>query len=160
VRKALVALFVSLLPACGYQLVRTGGAPLRVGTLKNPTSQAEAGGLFATALREQLAARARLAEEGGAGPSIEGELLNLRTSPSVLAVGTVGALRVEADLKLRVLEGGAVKAEQQVGGGEEYLQGVDVLGTEANRRAALRRLAEQLVRSCLERLEADALLPR
>jgi hypothetical protein len=45
-----------------------------------------------------------------------------------------------------------------VSGGEEFLQGVDVLGTEANRRTALRRLAEQLARSGLERLEAASLL--
>ena len=36
---------------------------------------------------------------------------------------------------------------------EDYLAGVDVLGTEANRRAALRRLATAAAKEALERYE-------
>ena len=146
--------------ACGYQVVRVagGGSPLRVAAFKNPTAQPEVGGLFAAAAREQLHLRGRLAAEGAPGLTLEGELLGLRVSSSVLSAGGAGALRVEADLRFRLVEAGAVKAEETVSGGEEFLQGVDVLGTEANRRAALRRLADALVRMGLERLEAGALL--
>ena len=89
---------------------------------------------------------------------LEGDLVALRTTSSVFNAGAVGALRVEAELRLRVVDAGAVKSEESVTGGEEFLQGVDVLGTEANRRTALRRLAEQLVRLGLERMEAGTLL--
>ena len=38
-------------------------------------------------------------------------------------------------------------------GAEDYLAGVDVLGTEANRRAALRRLMRALAAEAVERYE-------
>jgi hypothetical protein len=157
---ALPLLAALLSCGCGYSVVRGAGAgpALRVAAFKNPTAQPEVGGLFAAAAREQLHLRGRLLGEDALGPVLEGELLSLRTSSSVLSAGAVGALRVEADLRLRVVEGGAAKAEEVVTGGEEFLQGVDVLGTEANRRTALRRLADQLLRAGLERLEAGSLL--
>lgn len=160
-RVAAVLAALPLLAACGYTVVRgagPAGPALRVAAFKNATAQPEAGGLFAAAAREQLHRLGRLAEEGGAGPVLEGDLASLRTTSSVLSAGSVGALRVEAELRLRVTEAGAVKAEESVSGGEDFLQGVDVIGTEANRRTALRRLAEQLVRAGLERLEEGSLL--
>jgi hypothetical protein len=42
-----------------------------------------------------------------------------------------------------------------VADGENYLVGVDVLGTEANRRAALRRLARTLSREAIERYDVS-----
>ncbi len=160
---AVLAALPFALPGCGYTLVRGAGPAgplLRVAAFKNATAQPEAGGLFAAAAREQLHLRGRLAENGAVGPVLEGDLAVLRMTSSVLSAGSVGALRVEAELRLRITEAGVVKAEESVTGGEDFLQGVDVLGTEANRRAALRRLAEQLVRSGLERLEAGSLLAK
>jgi len=151
---------------CGYFLVRgsgKAGPALRVAAFKNATAQAEAGGIFAAAARDQLQQRGRLAADASAGPVLEGDLVALRSSSSVLSAGGgvgVGALRVEAELRLRVMDAGAVKGEESLVGGEDFLQGVDVLGTEANRRTALRRLAEQLVRLGLERLEAASLLEK
>ena len=160
-RTAAVLAALQLLSACGYQLLHgagPAGPALRVAAFKNATAQPELGGVFAAAAREQLHQRGRLAGEGGVGPVLEGDLVALRTTSSVLNAGAVGALRVEAELRLRVMQAGAVKAEESVTGGEEFLQGVDVLGTEANRRTALRRLAEQLLRVGLARLEAGSLL--
>ena len=42
-----------------------------------------------------------------------------------------------------------------LGGSEDYLSGVDVLGTEANRRAALRRLARTVAREAVERYDVS-----
>ena len=47
-----------------------------------------------------------------------------------------------------------------VTGGEDYLTGVDVLGTEANRRAALRRLARSLAIEAIQRYEVSERLGR
>jgi hypothetical protein len=50
--------------------------------------------------------------------------------------------------------------EDAVVGGEDYLTGVDVLGTEANRRAALRRLARALAAEAIDRYEVNERLSR
>ena len=148
---------------CGYQLVRQGelpgGGPLRVAAFKNLTAQAEAAGFFSAAARVQLAARRRLAEEGDEQAAVlEGDLVALRSSTSVLGAAGAGAFRLDAELRLRVRKGDAVSYFDNSSGSEDYLQGVDVAGTEVNRRAALRRLAEAVVRTALERMEAAALL--
>jgi hypothetical protein len=134
-----------------------GGGALRVAPFVNRSPQAEAGGLFGGAVRQQLAARGRLAAEGDAeAPLLDGELVGLRSSPS--ALGAVGpqAFRLDADLHVRVRRGEAVLYDDLLHGYEDYLPGVDVIGTEANRRAALRRLCETMSRDALERLEAAA----
>ena len=152
-----------VLGGCGYQLVRQGelpgNGPLRVAAFKNLTAQAEAAGFFAAAARGQLAARRRLAEEGDSqAAALEGELVALRSNPSVLGAAGAQAFRVDAELRLRVRKGEATLWAEGATGSEDYLQGVDVAGTEANRRAALRRLAETVLRAALERMEAGALL--
>jgi hypothetical protein len=53
---------------------------------------------------------------------------------------------------------GTITYEDAATGAEDYLVGVDVLGTEANRRAALRRLATTLAREAVERMEIAARL--
>jgi hypothetical protein len=90
---------------------------------------------------------------------LEGELLALSNSPSILGAAGAGAFRLGAALRLRVLRGTAVLYDEVAGGGEDYLQGIDVLGTEANRRAALRRTAESVLREALERMEIASLAP-
>ena len=148
---------------CGYQVVRQGqlpgGGPLRVAAFKNLTSQAEAAGLFAAAARAHLAARRLLADEGAVqAAELEGELVALRSSPSVLGAAGAQAFRVDAELRLRVHTGSATSYAETATGSEDFLQGVDVAGTEANRRAALRRLADEVLRAAIERMEASALL--
>ena len=159
---ALVLAALSL-AGCGYQLVRQGqlpgGGPLRVAAFKNLTAQAEAAGLFAAAARAQLAARGRLApEDDGAAAELAGEVVALRNNPSVLGAAGASAFRLEADLRLRVHSGETTLFAETASGFEEYLQGIDVAGTEANRRTALRRLADAVLRGALERMEAGSLL--
>lgn len=149
-RLALSAL--ALLAACGYAPVRgKSAAGLRVAPVRNDTAQAEAGGLFAAELRRELAARGRLEPESSNAPQLQTELVALRSAPSgVGAEGGAASFRLDAELRLK-----AVDYEDTVAGGEDYLAGVDVLATEANRRAALRRLARALAAEAIERYEVN-----
>jgi hypothetical protein len=144
-------LFLAVL-ACGYAPVRGKPAQgLRVGPVKNGTAQAEAGGIFAAELRRELAGRGRLEPDGSSAPELSTELLALRNAPTgVNAEGGAASYRLEADLRLR-----APGYEDAVTGGEDYLIGVDVLGTEANRRAALHRLARTLAAEAIERYDVS-----
>ncbi|TMB09150.1 MAG: hypothetical protein E6J66_15305 [Deltaproteobacteria bacterium] len=137
---------------CGYAPVRGRAQPgLRVGAVRNATAQAEAGGIFAAELRRELAGRGRLAPDGSGAPELAAELLMLRSLPSG-AGAEGGATSYRLDAQLRVHAGDYADT---VSGGEDFLTGVDVLGTEANRRAALRRLARGLAVEAIERYEVS-----
>ena len=124
--------------------------------MKNDTAQAEAGGIFAAELRRELSARGRLSADGSGAPELAAELVGLRTAPSgVGAEGGAASYRIDAELRIR-----ATGYEDAVSGGEDYLTGVDVLGTEANRRAALRRLARALAAEAIERFEVNERLAK
>jgi hypothetical protein len=119
--------------------------------VRNDTAQAEAGGIFAAELRRELAGRSRLEPENSSAPELKAELVYLRTAPSgVGAEGGAASYRLDAELRLQ-----AGDYRDAVAGGEDYLTGVDVLVTEANRRAALRRLARTLAVEAVERLEVS-----
>jgi hypothetical protein len=74
-----------------------------------------------------------------------------------LAPGTSGALtyRVSAVLRVRLFKGGTLLAQTDVNGSEDYLPALrpDVLTTEANRQAAIRRLASALASDAVIRLQ-------
>ena len=117
--------------------------------VKNATAQAEAGGIFASELRRELAGRGRLEPDESQAKELHAELVTLRSLPSgVGAEGGAASYRIDAELRVR-----AGDYADAVTGGEDYLTGVDVLGTEANRRAALRRLARALAAEAIERYE-------
>ena len=132
------------------------GQDIRVAAFENYTAQVEAGGVFAGALREELSARGRLAREGGSGPELMGELLTLASVPSALGAQGASAFNLSATVRVRLRDSSGVVYEDQARLGEDYLAGVDVLGTEANRRAALRRLAQHISRDLLERMSVAA----
>ena len=146
-----------LAAACGYAAVRGKPATgLRVAPVKNGTAQAEAGGIFATELRRELAGRGRLEPDSSPAPELSAELLALRSYPSgVSAEGGAASYRIDADLRVR-----APGYEDTITASEDYLTGVDVLGTEANRRAALRRLARTLSAEAIERYEVTERLSK
>jgi len=135
---------------CGYAPVRGRSVEgLRVAPVKNATAQAEAGGIFASELRRELAGRGRLEPDESQAKELHAELVTLRSLPSgVGAEGGAASYRIDAELRIR-----AGDYADAVTGGEDYLTGVDVLGTEANRRAALRRLARALAAEAIERYE-------
>jgi hypothetical protein len=147
-----VPIFLCL--ACGYAPVRRGAAKgIHVAAVRNDTAQAEAGGWFAQELRAELAGRGRLDPDGAPGDELSAELVSITSVPTAAGADGALAFAVSAVLKVRV---GAW--EDTAAGSEDYASGVDVLGTEANRRAALRRLARTLAKEAIERYDvADRL---
>jgi len=146
---------------CGYH-VTASGAGLPQGLRRvfapvvvNRTPEPGLEGVFTEALREQLARAGTLGGEGSEG-RLEGELLSVGAAVAQLAPGTSGALtyRVSAVLRLRLFKGTAQLAVTDVSGTEDYLPALraDVLTTEANRQAALRRLASALAADAYARL--------
>ncbi len=123
--------------------------------MKNQTAQAEAGGIVAAELRGELAGRGRLAADSSEAPELSAELTALYAVPTVAGSEGAAAFQLIAGLILR-----AGDYVDTVSGGEAYLAGVDVLGTEANRRAALRRLARTLARQAIERYDVSDRLAR
>ena len=145
-------MLVAVCLGCGYAPVRGQAATgLRVAAVRNDTAQAEAGGIFGAELRRELATRNRLEPDSSAAPELETELVFLRSTPSgVSAAGGAASFRLDAELRLK-----AAGYQDDLVGGEDYLAGIDVLGTEANRRAALRRLARALAAEAIERYEVN-----
>ncbi len=158
-RAGLQALWLLLAAGCGYSFSHGGRLPkgaegLRVGSVENRTAQAEAGGLFGGALRDELSARGQLAEDA-AQPFAEVELKALRSAPSALGAGGAFAFRLDTDVRLRVKAAtGELIYEDQALLGEDYLAGEDVVETEANRRAAMRRLCRAVARELVDRMAA------
>jgi len=143
------AVALSLCSACGYAPVRGQKArAVRVAAVKNATAQAEAGGLFAAAVRSELAARGQLDPDGAASPELVMEVLSLRSVPSGSAGEGAASFRIDAELKINV-----GTWEDRVRSSEDYFSGIDVLGTEANRRAALRRVARTAAREAIDRYD-------
>jgi hypothetical protein len=173
---------------CGYRFT-AGGAPLPEGIQKvyapmfinhtgsNPINRlgetyraANEPGvetIFTQAFREVLQ-RAGVAGEANAPARIEGEIVGMDGSPSVLSTsGTLASYRVHARVRLRLIKNGRqIGSTAEVYGFEDYLPGRqvamvgetavlvdgDVLLSETNRAAAIQRLAETLMREGYDRL--------
>ena len=136
--------------ACGYAPVRRPGQAIKVAAVRNDTAQAEAGGILAAAMRSELAGRGRLGSDASAGPELSLELIPLQSIPSASGGDGAAAFRLDAQLRLVIGD-----YEDRLLESEDYLAGVDVLGTEANRRAALRRLATAAAKEAVERYEVS-----
>lgn len=160
-RAAAAALLVAGCAGCGYRFT-AGGAPLPEGirsvctpVFANRTPEPHLEALLAQSMREWLS---RAGVEGG--PScearLEGEILSLSGAQTLLTPAqAVASYRVSAVVQLRLKKGDRVVAEAQVAGAEDYLPARplgDVLVSEANRQAALRRLSDALARDGYERL--------
>ena len=140
--------------ACGYAPVRGQKAQsVRVAAVKNDTAQAEVGGLFAAAFRSELAGRGQLDPDTAASPELVLEVVSLRSVPSGTTAEGATSFRLDADLKLKV-----GSFEVRMGASEDYFAGIDVLGTEANRRAALRRLVRTAARDAIDRYDVSGRL--
>ncbi|HVP61974.1 MAG TPA: LPS assembly lipoprotein LptE [Myxococcaceae bacterium] len=147
---------------CGYHFTAAGaGFPQGIQhvfapVIVNRTTEPGLEGVFTEALREQLARSGHQGGESSEG-RLEGELLAVGAGVAQLAPGTSGALtyRVSATLRVRLFRGGTLLAQTDVTGTEDYLPALraDVLTTEANRQAALRRLASALAADAVARLQ-------
>jgi hypothetical protein len=121
---------------------------VRVAAVRNDTAQAEVGGIFADAFRTELSGRSQLDPDGAASPELLLEVVALRSVPGGAAGDGAASFHLDADLKIRVGD-----YDDRIHAGDDYLAGIDVLGTEANRRAALRRLARTAAREAIERYD-------
>jgi hypothetical protein len=152
-----------LLCACGYRFTAPGG-PLpqgiraaQVPMMGNVTPEPSAETFFTQALREQLQRAGTLGGDA-ADARIEGTLLAVTSAPMVTSpTGRGPTYRLAAVVQLKLVRSGTVLADIQVAGDEDVqpaLKGTapDVLLTEANRQAGLRRLADTMMREGYERL--------
>ncbi|MHB8878799.1 MAG: LPS assembly lipoprotein LptE [Myxococcaceae bacterium] len=153
-----MALLVAVF-GCGYRFT-AGGAPLPEGTREvfapvfvNRTSEPSVESTFTQSFREQLV---RAGVLGGADSEarVEGEVLAIGGAANLLAPGGTGlaSYRLSAVVRLRLTRGERVLADTQVSGSEDYPGGADPLQSEANRQAAVKRLAEQMMREGYSRL--------
>jgi hypothetical protein len=148
--------------SCGYHFTAaSAGFPQGIHkvfapVIVNRTAEPGLEGTFTEALREQLARGGHLGGEGSEG-RLEGELLAVNAAVAQLAPGTSGALtyRVSAVLRVRLYKDQTLLAQTDVSGSEDYLPALrpDVLTTEANRQAAIRRLASALATDAVARLQ-------
>ena len=118
--------------------------------MRNDTAQAEAGGLLAAELRAELSGRGWLVGEASDAPEMHAQIVSLISVPTSAGSEGAAAYRLNADLRVKVGD-----YEDAVQIGEDYLAGIDVLGTEANRRAALRRLWRAAAKEAIERYDVS-----
>lgn len=183
-RGLLIAAAALAAAACGYRFTAGGGElpggarSLYVPVFQNATVEPGLEGVFTDALRDELA---RWGREGGeaADARVEGRItavgdgspirLSLLTDAG-LPIASGASYRVSATVVLRVWRGGEKLAETAVSGSEDYLperpelrlqrpgigvgEEAGILEVEANRRAALRRLARTLMQQAYQNLTA------
>lgn len=153
-RRWLLALLVT---GCGYRVVAPvselpgGLRAVHVPVFANQTSEPGAEAFFTQALRESYLRSGRLGGVEAPG-RIEGVLLSVSSFPLVASPGRLPNYRMVASAQLKLVKDGAALNTVTVSGGEDYPAGADVLASETNRGAALRRLAEALMREGAERL--------
>jgi hypothetical protein len=152
-----------LLAACGYRFTAGGGglpqgirevyAPVFINRTAEPGLEA----LFTQALREQLV-RAGVAGTTSSKAQLIGEIQSVSgTQTAYTTSGTLASYRLFAQVGVRLMNNGIAipNAAVTVSGQEEYLQGRNVLESETNRGAALRRLASTLMRDAYDRLATN-----
>ncbi len=140
--------------ACGYRFAVGGpGFPDELGAVYVPvfgnrSSEAEAGAIFAGALAESLAREGRAA--GAQSPArLEGEVLSLVASPAATTKdgSGVGIYRLSAVVRLVLRKDGAELCRREFAASEDFLPSQDLLGLDASRREAVRRLADRMMGS-------------
>jgi outer membrane lipopolysaccharide assembly protein LptE/RlpB len=148
--------------ACGYRF-SAGGAPLPEGirtvcapVLSNGTAEPGLEVAFTESVRARLI-RAGVHRTGAADceARLLGEIRGVSAAPTLLTRGgQLASYRLLAVVHFRLMKGDRVVSEAEVTSTEDYLPAPmgDVLPSEANRQAALRRLGETVARDAYERL--------
>lgn len=157
-----------LAAGCGYRFT-AGGAPLpdgvrtvHVPVFVNRTSETGVEAVFTELLRQRCMRAGVLGGEGS-DARIEGEVRGVYGAPTILDIkGQLASYRMYGTATLRLVKGGQVLRQIDISGQEDYLPRVDVGGgravegdpllTDAQRTAAVRRLAEALMRDGYEQL--------
>ena len=159
---------------CGYRFAPLGGElPEGVRTVcvpvfRNDTAEPGLEALFTRKLRQELVRSGVLGNHGACEASVEGVIRGVGSAPTILteplyegntrvAEPQLASYRASVTVGLRLVREGRVLSAAVVSGTEDFLPGTagvsgDVLESEANRQAALQRLAETLMREGYERL--------
>lgn len=136
---------------CGYRVLRPssglpeGIAQAWVPMADNLTAEPQAEVLVTQALRERLG-RAGALGDSMADAKVKASLEAVSVGVLVASPNVLPSYELTGVLALRLERGGRVLTSARVVEREGYLSGADVLLTEANRQAALRRLAETLAK--------------
>ncbi len=144
---------------CGYRFVTPnstlpkGVTWVQVPMFKNNTAEPGAEALFTDALREVYVRSGQLADsDTEAEARVEGTLLSVSSLPLVATQGRLPNYRVNIAVSLRLMRGPVQLNAITVTGGEEIPGGADLLWSEIWRGAAVRRVAESMMREGAERL--------
>lgn len=155
------ALLCVALTACGYRFTAPNASlpedirSVRVPMFDNRTADATAEQVFTQTAKDQLQRAGLLAGEG-AEATLLGSVISITSAPFMTAatLPRQPGYRVTVTLSLKLMKGERVVSSATVTAQEEFPSGADVLLTESNREAAVRRIAETTVRQGLERLQA------
>lgn len=159
---------------CGYRFTsRSAGLPGGVHSVcapvfRNDTAEPGLEVLFTTAFRSELERAGALGGAGACEARVEGIVVGVGSAPTILteplyqgntqvAGAQLASYRASASVLLRLTMEGRVLSETVVSGNEDFLPGTagvsgDVLESEANRQAALHRLAETMMHEGYDRL--------
>lgn len=164
-RRLLLTAALATTSACGYRFTPQGGdlpggaRSLHVPLFRNATSEAGVEAWFTEALRTELARRGL---QGGEASDVVvlGSVTEVSDGAAIYASagGLPISVRVHSAATVRVMRGSKTLREVKVAGDEDYKPtpglGAEILRDEANRRTALRRLSQRLMREALERLQS------
>lgn len=155
--KGLAPVLVAImLTACGYRFTAPNASlpgglhSARVPVFTNRTAEPGAELAFTQAARDQLDRAGRLGGPDAEGV-LEGTILSVGSGPFM---GRPPVFRMTATISLNLTKSGLSVGTTTSSVSEEFPSGPDVLLTESNRAAALRRLADACVREGLERLQS------
>ena len=146
-----------VLASCGYRFTAPNSAlpggvhSVRVELLQNRTAEPNVEALLTQALREQLH-RSGLLGGDAAEATLSGAVVAVSHGPLLASPGRLPTYRLTLTLQLSLMKGGQGVAQVSLSETEDYPSGPDALLSEANRGAALHRLAEVVARSATERL--------
>ncbi len=153
--RVVALLALAALASCGYALsagagrLPPGAERVFVRPLENRTTDAEAGALVASALRQELARR-----DADGGPAARARIEGTIDDAAFGLLSANGATNhLVLTVSARLVVDGKVVTEQRTQRDEEYLAGQDPLESEGRRRLALRRASEGAARDLVERFE-------
>jgi hypothetical protein len=157
-RLTLAALLLA--SACGYRFVGAGrGLPEGIRAVHAPmflnrTAEPGLEATFTQAFRQQLV-RAKVNGTESSEAQVQGDVLSLATANTLLENARGNGYRLSSAVVLRLVKAGRVVSQVEVIGTEDFRQGGDILESEANRQAAVRRLAEAMMRDGYDRLASS-----
>ena len=157
--EGLTLILLILLAGCGYRFTAPNASlpvhSARVPIFINRTAEPAAELAFTQAARDQLERAGRLGGPDAEGV-LEGTILAVSSGPFLSAptLFRYPVFRMTATLSLTLKKGGLSVGATTVSVSEEFPSGADVLLTESNRAAALRRLADAAIREGFERLQS------